>query len=209
VTRTLSDSGRFAADQTQPARAVLELAWYDSDHPVRWRDMIALWRFEAELRELFCACLAAAPFPAFFWETPPVSRALAARPFTCVLVDAPMLATRAPEPGAFDAHIADGAGTDAVRSFDNLGGDAVLIAPCANAAPQHYAHLAAFLRGAPRTQAHALWRVVGRAVAARIREKPLWVSTSGAGVAWLHVRLDTRPKYYTHAPYRVVPSPGR
>jgi Family of unknown function (DUF6940) len=27
-------------------------------------------------------------------------------------------------------------------------------------------------------------------------------STAGAGVAWLHVRLDDRPKYYGYPPYR-------
>jgi hypothetical protein len=27
--------------------------------------------------------------------------------------------------------------------------------------------------------------------------KPVWFSTSGMGVAWLHFRLDERPKYYT------------
>ena len=30
---------------------------------------------------------------------------------------------------------------------------------------------------------------------------PTWVSTAGGGVAWLHVRLDSAPKYYTHRPY--------
>jgi hypothetical protein len=43
---------------------------------------------------------------------------------------------------------------------------------------------------------------VGDAVARRLSSAPLWLSTSGLGVAWLHVRLDERPKYYTHAPYR-------
>ena len=28
--------------------------------------------------------------------------------------------------------------------------------------------------------------------------KPVWLSTSGMGVAWLHFRLDQRPKYYTY-----------
>jgi hypothetical protein len=36
-------------------------------------------------------------------------------------------------------------------------------------------------------------------------DRPLWVSTSGLGVSWLHLRFDRRPKYYTHAPYRLSP----
>ena len=36
----------------------------------------------------------------------------------------------------------------------------------------------------------------------RLSAKPVWLSTAGAGVSWLHVRLDDRPKYYGYAPYR-------
>ena len=32
-------------------------------------------------------------------------------------------------------------------------------------------------------------------------DMPLWVSTAGLGVSWLHVRLDARPKYYRHDAY--------
>ena len=43
---------------------------------------------------------------------------------------------------------------------------------------------------------------VGGAVQRRLGTKPVWLSTAGAGVSWLHVRLDDRPKYYGYAPYR-------
>ena len=32
---------------------------------------------------------------------------------------------------------------------------------------------------------------------------PIWFSTSGSGVAWLHFRLDSRPKYYTYKPFKI------
>ena len=32
--------------------------------------------------------------------------------------------------------------------------------------------------------------------------RPRGIMTAGAGVAWLHVRLDDQPKYYSHTPYR-------
>ena len=38
----------------------------------------------------------------------------------------------------------------------------------------------------------------------RVNEIPVWLSTAGGGVAWLHVRLDDRPKYYSYAPYKNV-----
>lgn len=37
---------------------------------------------------------------------------------------------------------------------------------------------------------------------ARLGAKPVWLSTAGAGVPWLHVRLDDHPKYYGYALYR-------
>jgi hypothetical protein len=36
----------------------------------------------------------------------------------------------------------------------------------------------------------------------RMSAKPVWLSTAGAGVSWLHVRLDDQPKYYGFALYR-------
>ncbi|KAL7575598.1 hypothetical protein ACA910_020166 [Epithemia clementina (nom. ined.)] len=31
--------------------------------------------------------------------------------------------------------------------------------------------------------------------------QPVWLSTSGMGIAWLHMRLDQVPKYYTYTPF--------
>jgi hypothetical protein len=49
---------------------------------------------------------------------------------------------------------------------------------------------------------HALWRTVGKTLQERIAEQPVWLSTAGGGVSWLHVRLDSRPKYYGYHPYK-------
>ena len=37
---------------------------------------------------------------------------------------------------------------------------------------------------------------------AHLGSQPLWLSTAGGGVDWLHMRLDKRPKYYRHLPWR-------
>ena len=77
-----------------------------------------------------------------------------------------------------------------------------MVVPRPIAEPSAYGHLAAFVRGAPEAQRHALWQMVGESMARRIGAKPVWLSTAGAGVSWLHVRLDDRPKYYGFGPYR-------
>ncbi|MFE4105063.1 DUF6940 family protein, partial [Almyronema epifaneia] len=64
-------------------------------------------------------------------------------------------------------------------------------------------------RSAPTQQVHALWATVGRRASQLLNEQgrqPLWISTSGLGVYWLHVRLDTFPKYYRHLPYQAMPA---
>lgn len=85
--------------------------------------------------------------------------------------------------------------------FANLGGDARLV-PCPVGPHEAYAHLARFVRGGLREQVDTLWRRVGEALIewwSTPGTTPVWLSTSGGGVPWLHVRLDRRPKY-SHAP---------
>jgi hypothetical protein len=167
---------------------------------VSYAEVVDQWRTNEVFRTFFAALLADPPYEAYFWETPAVTRATAARTFEFVLVDSPGLAALDPEPDAFAGHFTP---SQVVATFANLGGDAVLVAPSPQGPPAAYAHLAAFARKAPTSQQHALWQAVGAAVARRISSAPLWLSTSGLGVAWLHVRLDERPKYYTYAPYRM------
>lgn len=169
---------------------------------VSYAEAIEHWRTDEPFRAFFAALLADAPFEAYFWETPPMTQATAARAFEFVLVDSPALAALAPEPDAFADHFTR---SQAVATFPNLSGDALLVAPAPQGPPAAYAHLAAFARQAPMEQQHALWQAVGAAVARRLSFGPLWLSTSGLGIAWLHVRLDDRPKYYTYPPYRSQP----
>lgn len=170
--------------------------------PATFADVLQAWQSDADFRSLFNATLADAPFTAFRWETPAVTAATIDQPFEFVLLDEPGLARR-PDPKAFAAQFR---GTEASAiSFPNLGGDAVMVVPRPIAGPEAYGHLAAFVKLAPPAQRQALWQLVGEAMSRRIGSKPVWLSTAGAGVSWLHVRLDDRPKYYGFATYRRAP----
>jgi hypothetical protein len=46
-----------------------------------------------------------------------------------------------------------------------------------------------------------LWRATAETLLDRISDTPTWLSTAGLGVIWLHLRLDSRPKYYSYRPY--------
>jgi hypothetical protein len=180
------------------ARALRLTLALDS-RPATFADVCRGWQSDAAFRSLFNALLADTPFAAFRWETPCATTDTVMRPFESVVLDAPGLA-RHPDPEAFAEHFTRAEG--GVVSFANLGGDAILVVPCPVAEPSVYGHLAAFVRLAPEWQRQALWQSVGEAMARRVGVKPVWLSTAGAGVSWLHVRLDDRPKYYGYAPYR-------
>jgi hypothetical protein len=170
--------------------------------PAGYDEVIRGWREDDGFRSFFTTLLASSTSTAFRWETPPITAATAANtPFEFVLVDDPPL-DRKPDPRAFESHLSNA--TESVVVFPNLGGDAVMVVPCPLASPNAYGHLAAFVRHAPVVQQHALWQVVGEAMQQRLGHTPVWLSTSGAGVPWLHVRLDDRPKYYYHKPYRTA-----
>ena len=183
--------------------------------PAPYAEVLELWRGDDSFRALFIALLADAPYHAYLWETPPITRATATRAFEFVMLNSPALAGPIPDPEAFARHFeaaragaaragGDIAGAD-VAAFANLGGDAFLVAPSPRTPDDSWPHLAAFARTAPAAQQRAFWRAVGTTVADRLSDHPLWLSTNGLGVAWLHVRLDTRPKYYAFAPYRRSP----
>lgn len=162
---------------------------------------------DGRLWSTLSAAVADAPFEAVFLELVPLSRDRSERAFGFVLVDAPSLAPLRADPRPFARHLS---GAARVARFPNIGGDAMLVAPCppAGGPADHGAHLASFVRRGDPDHVAALWREVGAALADRVAaapDRPVWTSTSGLGVAWLHVRLDTAPKYYVHAPYR---SPG-
>lgn len=181
----------------------LRYAFQTGEAAVSYAEVLRLWQSEEEFRLLFLKLLADAPYEAFRWETPPITSNNSQRPFEFVLLDSPGLA-RQPEPEAFDAQFRAARPGEMAIEFANLGKDAVLVVPCPLGPHSAYGHLAAFVRHAPALQQHALWSLVGQAMERRLSDKPVWLSTAGAGVSWLHVRLDDRPKYYGHGPYRTA-----
>jgi hypothetical protein len=171
-----------------------------------WGEVLDGLENDAGLRSQLTRTLAEAPFAAYFWETCPVAQGRRERLFECVLVESQELARVAANPAPFSQHFvrADG---PSIRVFANLGRDALMVVPFPPADPTHCGHLAAFLRRGPAHQVDQLWSTLGRTIRGRLSREPgpLWVSTSGLGVSWVHLRLDRRPKYYSWGPFRVKP----
>jgi hypothetical protein len=170
--------------------------------PIAYCEVLALWRDDASFREFFNGVLVNSSFAAFRWETPSVTRASACRDFEFVLLRSDGLAGRV-DSKAFTEHFKAAKGSDVV-TFQNLGRDATLVVAAPIGDESTYGHLASFVRDAPNSQRHHLWQAVGEAMQKRLNDAPVWLSTAGYGVSWLHVRLDSRPKYYGYAPYKDI-----
>ena len=172
---------------------------------VTFSDGCRLWEEESRFRIWFNDVLAAMPFAAFRWETPGVTADSAVvSPLEMVVLDSPGLGEQA-DPTAFAGQFQRMNPGDTVMTFANLGRDALLVVPRPTQDNGAYGHLAAFTRSAPPSQRDALWALVGRTLRSRLGKKPVWLNTAGAGVPWLHVRLDDRPKYYGWLPFRCPP----
>ena len=171
----------------------------DRQQPLSFAEVIHLWQADDNFCDFFSRQLAAIPFEAYFWELPPLTEVNLSRPFECVIVNSPRLANVPPDHLSFSAFFTDMA---AVVDFDNFGHDARLVVPCPLGSPEQYTHLARFMRQAPRTQQRSFWRRLGQLYQAKLNHKPIWLSTSGLGVHWLHARLDHEPKYYSYTNYR-------
>ena len=185
-------------------------------------------------------------FEAYRFETVPVSsKTVSVTPFEFVLVRDNYLARFAttPDPKPFaeylspsscktnyyndNQHQQQQSAAAAGCVFQNLGGDAILIAPTdwkespSSSSSSCYGHLANFVRGASDEQNVQLWQIVAETLSDRLlgssppssattmtaaSSEPVWFSTAGTGVAWLHFRLDSRPKYYLYQPFTFFPS---
>jgi hypothetical protein len=176
---------------------------YVDDSRLSFRGLFHLLETNREYGEWYSDTLAGAPFEAFFWEHPALTSGCFDADAEFVLVESTSLANAEPEPEPFAKPFDDTPDPDVIV-FPNLGRDAMLVAPKPVGPIDAYRHLGSFVREAPRLQVVTLWGVVGRTLRERLNIQPIWLSTAGLGVSWLHVRLDTRPKYYTHAPYKTA-----
>jgi len=172
----------------------------NGNEPIPYLEALDSLARNPEFREGLTAVLAASDYAAYRWETPPITLAGRARPFEFVLVDSPSLAP-SPEPEVFGPYFSELPAEVDVLAIPNLGKTATLIVPRQLAQPRSYCHLARFVREAPKPQIHHLWQCVADAVKANLSERPLWLSTAGDGVSWLHVRVEGTPKYYAYRPY--------
>jgi len=150
----------------------------------------------------FSQAIAYSPFLHFFWECPKM-RSLNEN-FEFVTVKNPKRfapASRDAFEEVFAAKKKEAENWADVKAiaFENKDGSSQLVAPTQRLNRlEPYGSISLFVRRAPEEQQVAFWRLVFKSLSNRLSSSPngIWLSTSGLGVPWLHVRLDQKPKYY-------------
>jgi len=174
------------------------------------------WSDSHDFRTLFTEIIKNAHdehnFPGVFFESPPVQIKDVDSNYEFVLVKTGAFVSAKAERGFrdFKDKIEDDSCRDGeleACSFGNLSGDAKLVIPRGRDGErkQHkYTDIMNFiLRGDPK-EVDDFWKATGNACKERISDRPMWISTCGTAVDWLHLRLDSRPKYYSYRPYKIM-----
>jgi hypothetical protein len=191
------------AAHTQSIRSGARLTIYEDSTPLSFREFFALLERNNDFAHWYSSLIADCEFEALFWELPALTVATIEKGAEFVVIESAALSRLRADSAPFASHFAAQPGSDVIE-FPNLGNDALLIVPAPIDSADSFAHLAAFLRSARRSQVASLWRVAARTVFENLESSPRWLSTAGLGVSWLHLRLDTRPKYYNFSPYKKI-----
>ncbi len=180
---------------------VLQYKILQDGKTMSFAEVIHHWKNTAIFRAFYNGILADAPFEAFFWEVLPMTEDRLQQEFEFVLVDSSTLTRIRVNPRPFQEHF-DRFPKQKVISFPNLSGDAQLVVPTPQSPLQNYTHLANVVRDAPDKQIDELWKMIGIEYEKALQQHPKWLSTAGLGVSWLHIRIDSRPKYYRFRAYK-------
>ena len=187
--------------QTKISEKIYQFQISASEARISFIEVLELWQKDSSFRAWYTNILIDSPFEAYFWEHPPITVEDINKSFEFVLINSIRLPSLKPNPKPFQSFFD---GKLLVVNFPNLRGDAHLVVPSPISGQEDFTHLASFLRSAEEDQIHQFWQAVGRSFKSKINEEPIWLSTHGLGVAWLHVRIDQYPKYYHHTAYRVL-----
>jgi len=130
---------------------------------------------------------------AFIWETSPVYKNISESKFEEVFIENESLENAIEDSSPFNKYLTD---SKNVVSFENLRKDCTLVVPIPRE-NKKYTSIKLFIDNASVKQQKKFWKRVAKEIRdALIENDKVWVSTHGLGVYYLHVRIDTYPKYY-------------
>lgn len=130
----------------------------------------------------------------FFYETSPITKNMKEK-YQGVFIKSDALDKMKEDYSSFSQNIKKSENSD-VTSFYNLSKSAYLVIPIPRKSKQ-FTTLKDFMDNASERQQRNLWKEVAQSIIMMLKKyDKVWVSTHGLGVPYLHIRIDTNPKYY-------------
>ena len=129
----------------------------------------------------------------FLWETSPIYKDKDTN-YEEEFIICKQLDNQVNDYSSFSEHIHKSKDSNVV-SFFNLSKTSKLIAPMPK--NKDYTSIKLFIDNADKEQQISFWKKIAEEIDnILINNDKIWVSTHGLGVPYLHVRIDTFPKYY-------------
>ncbi|MBD0403283.1 hypothetical protein [Flammeovirga sp. EKP202] len=166
-----------------------------------FKEVFNLWKTDRLFVDFYSEELLKIIGKAFFWEHPPLLQNNLDRDYELVIRKTRSYDNKTINDLAFQEHF----NTDEkVAVFYNLGKNAKLIVPVVEESDKEiYKHIGIFMDQGDSSQIRALFCEIGNQMFYELETgKQIWLNTAGLGVLWLHIRLDTRPKYYKTKHYK-------
>lgn len=109
---------------------------------------------------------------------------------------------RAPDYSAFRAHLDPKTRpSEYAVSFDSLSPGTRLVVPVPRRG-RRFANIREFIDNASERQQTQFWKLAAAEIKEQLKyHDRVFVSTHGLGVNYFHLRIECRPKYYTHLPF--------
>ncbi len=167
-----------------------------------FKEVFTLWAENVGFIKFYKEALIAFGYQAFYWEHPAINEAFLEKKYECILQRSKPLENLQSNENTFKEYIH---ANNQVADFMNLGKNARLIVPTKQTDQEVYNHLGKFINFAKDEQIIKIFQQLGDAVLEELKEeKAIWLNTAGLGVIWLHIRLDTKPKYYKTKLYKNI-----
>jgi len=167
---------------------LLEKKWHDfSDFSVNeksWNQVLTGW-YETPPDNF--------PNKSFLWNTSVINKYVDT-PFEEAFLTDPTL-PKDQDYSSFKNYI-NRSNNEYVVAFPNLGNTAMLVVPMPKNR-KNFATLSDFNKNASEVQKNHFWKMVVKVIHVQKRyNENIWVSIHGHGVPYLHVRIDSKPRYY-------------
>lgn len=171
------------------------------DNHLKFKEVFELWQDNTAFINFYKDELIKLNYPAFYWEHPALKTEFLNKNYECILLRSGRLEKLPVNEQAFKEHLSK---KEEVVDFMNLGKNARLVVPTKKSEQAIYNHMGKFIRMASQKQITEVFKKIGQAITEEIEKQPIvWLNTAGLGVIWVHIRMDTRPKYYKTKQYKI------